>query len=336
MLKIEIGDPQTMDKVTLRAVSAFLLTLAGDTVPAANVGALEVRLDKAQAKRFVDTVRSTAAELAPMPAAHPQLSPSTIAAEDKPDAGAPTTIDAAQAFGNLDKTVDQAQAAAVFGNMVPANPSPAEAFGNQGNAPAPVVPSPTASGAANVPAIVQNTNNAPASSGVEVDRDGYPWDARIHASSKVTNADGRWRMKRGVDDAFVAQVQAELRQIAAIPTPTAGAIAAAVQAASVPVPNVPDTATSTTAIAPSAAGNVPVPPAPVLDFAAMPSTATPANPMDYATFIGKVTAGLTSNPPTLSQVTLQGTLSAHGIAGLPVLATRPDLVPTIAAALGLA
>lgn len=42
-----------------------------------------------------------------------------------------------------------------------------------------------------------------------VDSEGYPWDERIHASSRNTVADGTWRKKRGVDDALVASVRAE-------------------------------------------------------------------------------------------------------------------------------
>lgn len=42
-----------------------------------------------------------------------------------------------------------------------------------------------------------------------VDAKGYPWDERIHASSRATVSDGTWRMKRGVSDELVAQVRAE-------------------------------------------------------------------------------------------------------------------------------
>lgn len=55
-----------------------------------------------------------------------------------------------------------------------------------------------------------------------VDSEGYPWDERIHASSRNTVADGTWRKKRGVDDALVASVRAEwdakLRPAPAAPT----------------------------------------------------------------------------------------------------------------------
>jgi len=43
----------------------------------------------------------------------------------------------------------------------------------------------------------------------EVDANGFPWDERIHASSKNKIADGTWRIKRGVTDEQVAKIQAQ-------------------------------------------------------------------------------------------------------------------------------
>ena len=44
------------------------------------------------------------------------------------------------------------------------------------------------------------------------DANGLPWDERIHSKGKNRlNADGTWRKRRGVDDATVAAVEAELR-----------------------------------------------------------------------------------------------------------------------------
>jgi len=48
--------------------------------------------------------------------------------------------------------------------------------------------------------------NAPA-----VDSSGLPWDERIHSSNKAMTDKGVWRKRRGVSDATVAQVEAELR-----------------------------------------------------------------------------------------------------------------------------
>lgn len=53
------------------------------------------------------------------------------------------------------------------------------------------------------------TNDAPPAT----DKNGLPWDERIHAGTKALNADGTWKKRRGVDDATVAAVTAELMNI---------------------------------------------------------------------------------------------------------------------------
>lgn len=51
------------------------------------------------------------------------------------------------------------------------------------------------------------------------DKNGLPWDERIHAGTKALNADGTWKKRRGVDDATVAAVTAELTGAAPTPAP---------------------------------------------------------------------------------------------------------------------
>lgn len=55
--------------------------------------------------------------------------------------------------------------------------------------------------------------NTPGIAGTqELDSAGLPWDARIHSSSKEKLVkDSTWKLKRGVDQNLVAQVQAEHR-----------------------------------------------------------------------------------------------------------------------------
>lgn len=45
----------------------------------------------------------------------------------------------------------------------------------------------------------------------EFDSAGMPWDERIHASTKTKNADGKWKKRKGVDDAVTLAVEAELK-----------------------------------------------------------------------------------------------------------------------------
>lgn len=77
--------------------------------------------------------------------------------------------------------------------------------------------------------------NAPA-----VDSSGLPWDERIHAGTKATNADGTWKKRRGgpTGAAFDAIVN-ELRSRAAPPMPqppAAAPIPAPVMSAPIPLP----------------------------------------------------------------------------------------------------
>lgn len=46
-----------------------------------------------------------------------------------------------------------------------------------------------------------------------LDANGLPWDDRIHSSSRARNADGSWRMKRGVQEHLVKEVEHELRAL---------------------------------------------------------------------------------------------------------------------------
>lgn len=59
------------------------------------------------------------------------------------------------------------------------------------------------------------TNDAPPAT----DKNGLPWDERIHAGTKALNTDGTWKKRRGVDDATVAAVTAELTGATPAPTP---------------------------------------------------------------------------------------------------------------------
>jgi len=51
----------------------------------------------------------------------------------------------------------------------------------------------------------------------ELDKDGIPWDERIHASTKNKVKAGTWKKKPKVDPAYYEQIKAELK--AAVPTP---------------------------------------------------------------------------------------------------------------------
>ena len=105
----------------------------------------------------------------------------------------------------------------------------------------------------NVVGTVEQTTTELPGEGVELDKNGIPWDERIHAGTKRKNADGTWSLKKGVDKELAAQIIAEYQSA----TPTAPATPSkpsAPAAPSAPTPPSPPSAPSK----PSA----PVPPAP--------------------------------------------------------------------------
>lgn len=80
----------------------------------------------------------------------------------------------------------------------------------------------------------------------ELDVDGLPWDARIHAGTKTKTQKKQWTRKKGVDDAVFDAVIAELRQqYPAAAATTATVTAPAAPAASAPAISVPAAAPAT-------------------------------------------------------------------------------------------
>lgn len=151
-----------------------------------------------------------------------------------------------------------------------------------------------------LPPVAQEERVAP---GVTADAAGMPWDGRIHASTRSTVAGGVWRLKKGVDEALVASVTAELRAAMAAP------------AAIAPPPAAP-------VVAP--------PPAPGITVAPPPPA---SGAMTFPQLMLRITS-MTPGAETQARVT-QAVQSA-GLPSLPMLASRPDLVPAVAAALGVA
>lgn len=96
------------------------------------------------------------------------------------------------------------------------------------------------------------------------DKTGLPWDARIHSGNKTINADGSWKKRKGVSDAIVDAVTAELRATCGMATGTGAA--SAPTGTIIPVADIAQLTNQ--AIAPPAPVAVPVPaviaaPAPV-------------------------------------------------------------------------
>lgn len=113
--------------------------------------------------------------------------------------------------------------------------------------PAPaVVPQPPAPPA---PPSAPKSNTAATSTpgGVEgavppLDKDGVPWDARIHSSGKKRNADNSWARRKNVPDATYNQVRAELMQRGGAPFAAPQAAHAPLAAPAAPAAPTPPTA----------------------------------------------------------------------------------------------
>ena len=88
---------------------------------------------------------------------------------------------------------------------------------------------------------VEIKGDSPAEPAVELDKNGIPWDERIHAGTKRKNADGTWSLKKGVDKELAAQIIAEY-QVAAPTTTTVPAAPAAPAKPGVPTPPAPPAA----------------------------------------------------------------------------------------------
>lgn len=167
---------------------------------------------------------------------------------------------------------------------------------------APVTPAPMPEVAAVAP-----TDSAPAPApapAVELDKDGLPWDARIHSESRSKVVAGTWKYKRGVDPRLVEEVEAELR---------------AVMGVSAPEPSAPPVAAPA-----STPGTTPPPPA-------APVEASAPSGMSFPSLMLKISNAVMNGATT--QVAVVETVKRCGLPSLPALAARPDLVPQVDAAI---
>lgn len=167
-------------------------------------------------------------------------------------------------------------------------------------------PLPVAPGASAAPAPAP----APAApvatgAGVAVDKDGLPWDSRIHsdAAEKLAKT-GYWKTKKNLPDGYKLQIEAELKAVMA-----AG--------------NAPVTTTTVAAVAPPAP-SAPAAPAPALAPGVAPA-APATNP--FATF----TRWILDHKLSATDVVLE--VQKLGLTQISDLSKRHDLIPQVVAAL---
>ena len=108
---------------------------------------------------------------------------------------------------------------------------------------------------------VEQTTTELLGEGVELDKNGIPWDERIHAGTKRKNADGTWSLKKGVDKELAAQIIAEYQSAGGgVEAPAAPSAPAKPGVPSAPTPPSPPTAPSKPSA--PAAPSAPTPPSP--------------------------------------------------------------------------
>lgn len=193
-----------------------------------------------------------------------------------------------------EEVLDPAQ---VFGGTPVADPLPSSTIAPL----APEVPSvPT------MPTLGAASSVAP----VELDAKGLPWDSRIHSSSKNKLANGCWKLARGKDAAYVAQVEAELKS-GAPSFPPVAPVAPVVPS----FPTVPVVA-------------VPAPPA----VTVTPTVASSnADALTFETIMPKISALVSAGkmaPTALMQV-----CTANGLPNVVALQSQPQFIPLVWAAL---
>lgn len=171
-------------------------------------------------------------------------------------------------------------------------------------------------------ALIQSEANRAAGAAAtgELDANGIPWDARIHAGTKVKNADQSWRTKRGADPALVASVTAELKAAAQQP-PAADAPPPPSEPA--PAATAADAATAFGAAGAGGASDAPAPPAadvpspPAADATPPPPAAPAAGELIYPAVLSRANEG------GLDYDTLNAMAVAMGLEKFASLAKAP-------------
>jgi hypothetical protein len=153
---------------------------------------------------------------------------------------------------------------------------------------------------------------------VTLDKNGLPWDDRIHAGTKTQNKDGSWKAKKGVDAALVTSVEAELRarvgnaQPAALPLP--GALPTQ------PQPSLPQALPGAHTAALPGQFN----PAQAMPGAPI---ASPSEPTTFEQLMMRCTGAMTAG--ILAPTALQNVCVQLGLGSAVTLQANPQFVPNV-------
>ena len=291
-------DPTGLTGTQRRAVADFLLNFPGECAGSCHAAPVEI-INKALEHIATAEIADSTVELATLQHDHESTMPTAAFGQPQVDA-------AAIAFGGTPAAAP----------LAPSIPPIAPASTVAPPVPVPTAPTTTTHGLASSGAPV-------APGGVETDKQGLPWDSRIHAESKAKIADGTWRKKRNVDPGLVAQVEGELRQVM-------GAPAAPLVVSTAPIAPTPPLATAapvtanlpTASVSPAVA---PPPPAPA------PVAALGDERAQFVALIGRASAALQGGKITQDEI--NQCCQIAGVPALPLLANRLDLVTSVAASI---
>lgn len=139
----------------------------------------------------------------------------------------------------------------------------------------------------------------------ELDTSGLPWDLRIHTRTKSKTAKGLWTKKRGVEELLVKQVEKELR----VAPPAA--LSSAGETPPPPDPGVP----------PNTSGE-------------NPPSDPPPPAEDEGPIINMRQLSLRITVEKLPKKVVEAATAQVGVATLPLLGAKPELIPEVAAYLG--
>ena len=165
-----------------------------------------------------------------------------------------------------------------------------------------IPPMPEAATAA--PAVLRMGDNGPAF--VDLDSQGLPWDGRIHTKLKTKVANGSWKLARGTDPKLAESVLAELKA------------AMSVGREQIAPPLMPP-------------GVLLIPPAPPAAPTAPEMPPIPEGET-FTTLVNKIHAAITAKKLTQAQM-VKCINDTAKLPSLPLLASRPDLVPLVGTAI---
>jgi hypothetical protein len=209
-------------------------------------------------------------------------------------------------------------------------PDPAKIFGQAPAVPeVPAAPNPSAP-VAPLP-IAGNAATPAVPPAVELDGAGFPHDARIHSGTPTKNANGLWRMRRGVDNPTIEAVEAELRAI--YPAPVKVTNVGQTTLTLAPGGGAPDVPVPPGASATVSLPVVPTPPGVATPGSAVQAPIAPGVPSGNDAFrvmMDRFSKEMGANG-RLNKTVMAPIFAALGVAGWQEFFKKPELIPNITA-----